>query len=364
MQDHKFTRFTTPSPAEWDAFVAETPAGNLLQTSRWGDLKAHFGWEAERIAISADDCIIAGAQVLYRSFPLGLTMAYVPRGPLVDWENEKTAHSLLVAISERARLHGAFCLKLEPDLAYRPELSQVVKRYGPVLSHQSIQPRASILVALDRDEADILAGMKSKTRYNIRLAARKGVEVCEGTLEDLPEFYRMMVATGERDRFAIFSPEYYRMLFELFSPGGFIKLLLATYQGTILAGIFVVRWGQKAWYIYGASANEHRNLMPAYLLQWEGMRWARSQGCKTYDLWGIPDEIREDPERYARSPDTPTEDIWGVYVFKQGFGGKVATYLGAYDIPIQRPVYWMYNTAITLPERVWGVTWHRRLRAG
>jgi lipid II:glycine glycyltransferase (peptidoglycan interpeptide bridge formation enzyme) len=182
--------------------------------------------------------------------------------------------------------------------------------------------------------------MKSKTRYNIRLAGRKGVAVREGTAEDLPGFCCLMQITGQRDGFGIHSKSYYETAYQLFVPQGLAKLFLATYEDRVLAGIMAFAFGQRAWYMYGASSDEHRDLMPNYLLQWEAIQWAKERGCLTYDLWGVPDEEEEvlEKEFLERS-----DGLWGVYRFKRGFGGQVVHYLGAYDYVYSPLLYRLYS---------------------
>ncbi len=326
---------------DWNSFVIASPRGHILQSSQWGRLKEQFGWQVTRVAIQNRNQWLAGAQVLFRPTPLGLrTIAYVPKGPITDWADEEATHALLDALHRLCRQNRAIFLKIEPDVPENSALAQRLIDLGFHPSPQTIQPRCTILLDLTPDLEDILARMKSKTRYNIRLAARRGVTVREGTVEDLPEFYRLMQITSQRDRFGIHSRSYYETAHRLFVPPKLARLFLATYEGKVLAGIMVFALGQRAWYMYGASSNEHRNLMPNYLLQWEAIRWAKGRGCLTYDLWGIPDE----EEEILESEFTKRSDgLWGVYRFKRGFGGQVVHYLGAYDYVYSPPLYWLYN---------------------
>jgi peptidoglycan pentaglycine glycine transferase (the first glycine) len=176
------------------------------------------------------------------------------------------------------------------------------------------------------DEDVMLARQKQKTRYNIGLSARKGVTVRHGTLSDLSRWYEMYRETSQRDGFTIHSLEYYRTVLECLTSRNMAALLLAEHEGDLLAGIIVFAFGRSAQYVYGASSNLRRNLMAPYLVQWEGMRWARDRGAAVYDLWGIPDTLVE------------SEDLWGVYRHKSGYGGDIVRYIGAYDLvrsPIQ-----------------------------
>ena len=348
----------------WDSFVASSPHGHLLQSSLWGKLKARFGWSVERVAILHKNAIIAGAQILFRPLSLGLTLAYIPKGPLVDWDDEKTTSLLLTAARQAAQRRRAFCLKLEPDLPDDSNLSTRLELCGLRSSPQIIQPRSTIIIELDCEEKEILARAKPKTRYNINLAARKGVIVRAGTAADLPAFHRLLAETARRNAFTVHDAQYYSAAYDLFISSEHGRLLLATYHDAVLAGIMVFVFGQKAWYMYGASSNEHRNRMPNYILQWEAIRWARDMGCLTYDLWGIPDEAGKHLERYAEPATKRRDGLWGVYRFKRGFGGRIVRYIGAYDDVYHRPAYWLYKQAVPLLEREWGETWHRRLRSG
>lgn len=231
-------------------------------------------------------------------------------------------------------------------------------------SSLTLQPKSTILVDLCRAEDQILAEMKPKCRYNIRLAGRKGVVVQDATEADLPTFTRLMEKTGRREKFAVHSEDYYRGAYHLFAPSGHARLLLATYQGTALAGIMVFMLACQAWYMYGASDNVHRNVMPNYLLQWQAIQWARSCGCTSYDTWGIPDEVGRNPRKYVGSAIDRTDDLWGVYRFKQGFGGRVTRYVGAYDDVYLESPYRFFHGVGAFLERWWGGAWHRRLRAG
>ncbi len=179
--------------------------------------------------------------------------------------------------------------------------------------------------------------MKQKTRYNIRLAIKKGVTVHSS--EDLQTFHRLMTMTGERDLFGVHSLDYYQRAYQLFRQKDNCVMLLAELDGLPLAGLMAFRHGERAWYFYGASSNEFRELMPAYLLQWEAMRWARGHGCSTYDLWGVPDEEEQVLEDHFL---TRSGDLWGVYRFKRGFGGELRRSPGPWDRVYRTSLYELY----------------------
>jgi peptidoglycan pentaglycine glycine transferase (the first glycine) len=325
--------------AAWDALVAATPGGHVLQTWAWGELKARFGWHAQRVAAGP-----ACAQLLCRRLPGGLgTIAYVPKGPPADFRDEAALRVLLEAIRSVAQWQRALCLKIEPNLEDDPALAGRLRAMGFRPSPQEIQPRRTLVVDLDAEPGALLEQMKQKTRYNIRLAARKGVTVRVGDEADLPQFYRLMELTAERDRFGIHSRAYYEAAHHLFVPSGRGCLLLAEHEGQLLAGLVAFAFGDTACYMYGASSDEKRNLMATYLLQWEAILWAREQGCRIYDLWGVPDEEEETLEAGF---ETRSDGLWGVYRFKRGFGGRLVRTIGAWDLVYAPLRYRLYTLAV------------------
>jgi lipid II:glycine glycyltransferase (peptidoglycan interpeptide bridge formation enzyme) len=195
-------------------------------------------------------------------------------------------------------------------------------------------------VNLEPPENEILANMKQKTRYNIRLASRKGVSVSPAS--DVMKFYNLVQVTSERDQFDVHSFEYYQKAYDLFYQNGYCELFFAEYDRKLLAAIMVFVFRKKAWYFYGASANQHRNLMAPYAVQWEAMRWARDQGCVEYDLWGVPDK---DFEKLETEFTHRRDGLWGVYRFKRGFGGRLQRVVGTWDR--------VYNPAIYNVYRYW-----------
>jgi lipid II:glycine glycyltransferase (peptidoglycan interpeptide bridge formation enzyme) len=344
------------SESSWDVFVEHCADGHILQTSAWATLKSRFGWSAGRVAVTDENQVVAGASVLFRRLPLGLaTFAYIPKGPLVNWDDAPLVSMLFDGLDALCRGRRAFALKIEPDIeandhfARRKTNDELCRSSSFVLRPSSfIQPRGTILLDLTKTEDEIMAAMNQSTRRNIRLAARRGVVVREGTANDLPAFHALMQITGERDGFGIHSADYYRTAFELFVPRDWARLFVAQVAGASpcaspIAAIMVFAFGSKAWYMYGASGNEHRERKPTHALQWEAMRWAKSRGCATYDLWGIPDENEETLEAKYREEDS---GLWGVYRFKRGFGGRIVRYVGAFDRVYNSLLYRVYLLAL------------------
>lgn len=316
----------TISASVWQDFLERhAPNAHLLQTAAWGELKRPFGWYPRRLIVGR-----CGAQVLFRKLPLGLRIAYLPKGPVGTpdadfWE----------ALDDLCRREGAIFLKIEPDAwEHEPEFEGGRPHPKGKAVSKGIQPRRTLIVDLTPEEPQILAAMRQKTRYNIRLAGRKGVVVAPS--DDIAAFYDLMQVTAERDSFGVHSQAYYQRAYDLFQPLGACALLIATYEEKPLAGLMVFAWGKRAWYLYGASNNQERNRMPTYLLQWEAMRWAKAHGCTAYDLWGVPDA----DETQLEAEFTQRRDgLWGVYRFKRGFGGQLRRSVAPIEV-VYKPLWY------------------------
>lgn len=311
------------SLTDWNQFLTQQPNAHLLQTGEWGELKSAFGWKPVRI-VNGD----AGVQILLRKLTLGFTIGYIPKANFEE--------SLWSEIDSACKQHRAIFLKWEPELWMDSPLP-VGEGVGVRESPHNIQPPRTIIIDIKGSEEEILARMKQKTRYNIRLAEKKGVTV--HTWDDLKSFHKMMLITGGRDGFGIHSLEYYKRVYELLHPRQMGEILVAEYEGKPLAALFVARNGNRAYYLYGASTDEERNRMPTYLLQWEAMKWAKVRGCEEYDLWGVPDE---DEATLEAKFETRHDGLWGVYRFKRGFGGEVKRAVQAMDRVYKPLLYWVY----------------------
>jgi peptidoglycan pentaglycine glycine transferase (the first glycine) len=335
------------TPGDWGNFLINVQDAHILQTKEWGILKSEFGWYARHIILDGFTGIASiGAQILFKRLPFGLSAAYIAKGPVISKPNifqtdgwSRFWHE----VDQLCRRERSVFLKVEPDI-WEPNENDdphAESRYllgGFYPNSQTIQPRRTLVVDLRGSEEDILAKMKQKTRYNIRLGIKKGVIVKPSL--DLEVFSRLMSLTGERDAFGVHTPEYYRQVFELFHPQGFCILLNAIFEGEPLAALMAFRYGTRAWYFYGASSNERRELMPTYLVQWEAIRWARLAGCVSYDLWGVPDFDENELEAEFANR---RGDLWGVYRFKRGFGGRLRRTVGAWDRVYQQIPYRFYR---------------------
>jgi peptidoglycan pentaglycine glycine transferase (the first glycine) len=335
------------SRSTWDTTLASLPNPHVLQTWDWGDFKSRWGWRPTRLLLKKNDQPVAAAQILQRRLPrIPLSVTYVPKGPALDYDNIQLLEEVLSALERWATRQGTLFVKIDPDVwvGYGTGSSPPLPQAKAVLetlsdrswrqSAEQIQFKNSVIVDLKPDEHELLARMKSKTRYNIRLTSRHGVSVRTGVESDLNAFYHLYHETSQRNQFLIRSPDYYLDVWTQFLQAGRGHLLLAEADGEPIAGLYLFFLGQTAWYMYGASSNQHRNLMPNYLLQWEAMRLAKRLGCTRYDMWGAPNCFDEgDP-------------MWGVYRFKTGFGAETVRGIGAFDYTPSPWRYWAYTVAM------------------
>ena len=330
------------SPDEWNSLLAKRNHPSFLQSWQWGELKRGFGWTPIRLAVSSPDGDCGGGlQVLLKTRrilpflpPVGI--AYVPRGPFGD-PTAVQSRELIDAAIERASRAGTSFIRAEPAAECSPAVLAAMREAGFKPAPQYVQIRSTGYVALDRSEDEILASFKPKTRYNVRLATRRGVDIRVADNEaDLDSFYRLTAVTGERDGFAVHGPTYYRAVWD--ELGESRRLFIASVNGEDVGALFAVICGDMATYLYGASSNRYRNTMSSYLLQWEAMLWAKQSGCATYDFWGMAD------------PQVENDPMAGVHRFKQGFRPRLVQHTVTLDLPL-RPLTYLAITRIALHMR-------------
>lgn len=340
---------------------------NLLQSGFWGDFKSTAGWTPRgfRWEFKSPYGSFQGRILLLeRRFPGNLRMAYIPYGPSLPDELDAdvaAVSNLLTAIARALKSHlpkSCFMIRFDltggtrgtvgsPESAIRPQPLDSPLRPAPY----RVQPQDTVILNLEPDENALLAGMHKKTRYNIRLATKKGVEIHRHTgdaaLQILPQWYELYRETGHRDGISLHSESYYRRLIENVRAAGeagaespAISLYTAKHEGDTLAGIIVVRSGGRSVYMYGASGALKRELMPNQLLQWAAIRDARNEGALEYDFFGIP------------PADDPSHPMHGLWRFKTGFGGEILHYRGAWDYACKPAVYNLYRWAEKLRGRL------------
>ncbi len=345
-----------PEKNTWNEQIAPLPGAHFLQTWEWSEVKAGVGWQPVGCLWRTDGQICAAALVLQRSLRLGgvstgVKILYAPKGPLLDWNCASLRQQVLQDLEALARQRGAIFVKLDPDVSLGSgipgspgecpnpaglETQADLQARGWVFSRDQIQFRNTAMIDLRPSEEEILARMKQKTRYNIRLAEKKGVTIRMGGAADLRACYRMYAETSVRDGFVIREEGYYLDLWARFLQAGLAEIFLAEVEGNLVAGLIIFRFAGRSWYFYGMSRDLHREWMPNYLLQWEAMRRSKQAGCLDYDLWGAPEEFNEN------------DPLWGVFRFKEGLGAQVVRWIGAWDYPVHPGLYRLYTQ--TLPH--------------
>jgi lipid II:glycine glycyltransferase (peptidoglycan interpeptide bridge formation enzyme) len=372
----------------WNELIAALPGAHILQTYEWGQVKIQNGWRPsyllwlrsgldaaspvrfveateEELEKNPHEAGEAAAAALLLIRPAGgglpMSLAYCPRGPLLDWENEVLRRQVLADLAESAGRQGAILLKIDPEVRLGTgipgtaeaeedpsgaDVTRDLLATGWRSSREQVQFKNTVVLDLTPPPEEILARFKPKMRYNIRLSERKGVVVRSGEPSDIPLLFRLYAETAVRDGFTIRELGYYENAWGIFLkdqrsiedsdtsrlpafPAA--EALVAEAEGRVLAGIIVYRFARRAWFLFGMSASQDRERMPNHRLQWEAILRMRQAGCTAYDLWGAPDEFIE------------TDPLWGVYRFKEGFQAEISRTIGAWDLPIRPAAYTLYT---------------------
>ena len=339
----------------WNEVIGLFQDAHILQTWEWGIVKGQYGWKVNPYFWRNErGLIVAAALILQRKIPIpGIkgyrSILYVPKGPLLDWKDRNIRVAVLKSLINLSKDLGGIFIKIDPDIYLGTGLEgesdfskneegltvvSDLKKLGWLFSQEQIQFKNTVLIDLCPSEDKLLANMKQKTRYNIRLAGRKGVKVRIGDLSDIDMLYQMYLETSVRDQFVIRSEEYYRNLWTTFIQAGLAVPLIAEVDNEPIAALILFIFRKRAWYLYGMSRKIHRSKMPNYLLQWEAIKRSKDAGCEIYDMWGAPESMDK------------RDALQGVYRFKSGFGGTLVRYLGAWDYEISPALYNIYTKVV------------------
>ena len=330
-------------------FLEKNDRCNFQQALEWGKVKT--AWNNEVILSKNNEGEIVGAiSVLIRKIPFFGNFMYISRGPICDIHDEKVLEDLNEGLKDLAKKYKAFTLKWEPDIKSDDiEFKNIAKKLGFKIKEdakdfsEGIQPRYVFRLDIKgKTEDEIFAAFHQKTRYNIRLATKKGVVIKEGTREDLKDFHKIMEVTGKRDDFMIRPLSYFEKMYDELAPEHF-KLTMAYYEDKPISGIIDIIYGNKIWYLYGASSNEHRNLMPNYLLQWEMIKYSIKQKKDMYDFRGVVGIVDESHPQY------------GLYRFKKGFNAEFTEFIGELYINYKPLTYKMYKISEKLYKKIAGI---------
>lgn len=342
-----------PDRESYQRFLNSSPYGHFMQTWEWGEVKRLTDWTPIRMGAYREGNLVGVMSLLERNLPyVNRPLIYIPAGPCADYrEDPGVVEALYEAAADYGRKRRAVFLKTDPTVPKdHPHIGEILSemgfRYldkGP--NFESIQPRFVWHLPLERKTPDdLMEDFHPKTRYNIRLASRKGVEIKVGREEkDLEDFYQVLKVTASRQGFLVRGYEYYQVIFREMIQRDMARLFLSFYRGEVLGGTISFITGDHCWYVYGASSNRHRNVMPNYLLQWEMINWALERGCSVYDFRGVSGDM---------DPDNP---LYGLYRFKRGFGGHMVEYMGEHDLPLSPVLYLLSTRAEPLYRRMRGL---------
>lgn len=306
---------------KYEDFLSSHPKGHFMQSVRWAGVKKD--WKNVIIVCEDKNGNIRGSMsILIRKVPvLPYTLMYCPRGPVCDIYDEDTIKELTESVRELAKREKAYVLKIDPDvLSSNKKFESIMKDCGytvgrDVKNFEGVQPRYVFRLNIkDKNEQEIMDIFHPKTRYNIRLAIKKGVTAKIGSREDLVDFHKIMLETGARDGFIVRNLAYFQAMFDAMG-SGHLRLYIMEYEGKAVAGSIAIYYGNKVWYLYGASSNEYRSVMPNYLMQWEMIKWAMELKCEIYDFRGVSGDISED------------NPLYGLYRFKKGFNGEFTEFI-------------------------------------
>ena len=316
--------------AEFEQFNRNHPRGHFMQSAEWAALKND--WKREVVVTrSGDGSIRGGISILVRKIPMTpYTLMYAPRGPIFDEDDSAAFADIVNGVRSLAKRHRSVCLRMDPDIraGYEPfkkALESMKLKVKGGKNFETTQPRFVYRMDIKgKTEDEVMANFTSKTRYNVRVAIKNGVEtrVVNGDPEAIAQFHALMKVTGERDGFICRSKEYFERLLK--SLGEDARLYAAYYNGEMIAGTLAIRYADKVWYLYGASSNKERNRMPNYLLQWDMIRWAIESGVSVYDFRGVSGDMDE------------SNPLYGLYRFKRGFNGELVEFVGEIDAVFKR----------------------------
>ncbi len=331
----------------YETFCQNHPRGGFTQSADW--FKVKNNWQGEIVAVKDENGqIAAGCAVLIKKLPvIGASLLYAPRGPVCDLNNKELLKELKSGIDLLAKRRHAYQLKWDPEVAADDDsFLKTMKEMGFSLfagpeGFETIQARFNYHLFFNgRNEEELFKNLTQKTRYNIRLAMKHGVKVMPVGEEYLDEFVRLMQLTGERDGFRVRSKEYFARMLQSLGPHA--RLYMGFYNNRAVCGAIAVNYAKKTCYVYGASDNLYRNVMPNYLMQWEMIRWALETGCYLYDFQGVSGNLDENSPMY------------GLYRFKKGFNGQLDEYAGEFNYTYRPSVAKAVEGALALRQKAKG----------
>jgi lipid II:glycine glycyltransferase (peptidoglycan interpeptide bridge formation enzyme) len=304
---------------------------HVIQSWEWGEFRKKMGLDLVRLGHYEGNRLIQAYQLTFHPVPfLKNTIGYLPKGPIPDGK-------MVEALSDLGRKKNAAYIKIEPNV-FKERLTtndERLTKLGLIPSKKSLFTKYNFLIDLTKSEEQLLAAMHPKTRYNIGIAQKKGVEVYESTKqEDFEIYLKLYFETTRRQKYFGHTPTYHRQLWETLMPAKMARTLIAKYQGKPLVAWMLFNFADTLYYPYGGSSTEHKEVMASNLVCWEAIRLGKKMGLKVFDMWG------------ALGPNADESDPWyGFHRFKAGYGPAHVEYVGTYDLVLKPSMYNLLNAA-------------------
>lgn len=321
---------------EKEAF--NTQALHPLQSWEWGEFREKTGLKVVRLGVFDEKKLVSGYQLTVHPVPrTNYSVIYFPKGPMPD-------KTMLNALAKLGKQENAILVKMEPLVGGPINEDSRISGYEDIKKFllangcrpgKPLFPKYTFWLDLTKKEEDLLAIMHPKTRYNVRLAQKHGVEVIEdNSPETFQTHLKLLFETTERQGFYAHNKDYHQKMWQTLNPAGIAHLLVAKYKEKPLVTWILFAFNKVLYYPYGGSTREHKEVMPSYAIMWEAVKFGKKMGCKTFDLWGTP------------GPDPKPSDPWfGFHRFKVGFGPKLVEFIGTYDLVLNPYLYPLYNLA-------------------
>lgn len=331
-------RATEQEIDDWNNLVSSNPdGGHLYQSKQWAQFKESGGWDPIYCVYEAAGRVVAFVLLKKPVSILG-NIYYCSKGPgfFRDFktDHDSKAHFMEFMVDLKSFIskedRSTILVKVEPQLELGQDID--LKTIGLIKSKSDWQYSSTILVDISKPEDELLASLKQKTRYNIRLAERKGVKVEAREINDsnIELMYELMQETRKRGGYFLRPKEYFAEYWKLFSHAGNGQLLIASHDGDTLGGVFAAVAGEYGYYKDGGSFDTKRNLMAPYLLQWEAIKWAKSKQASKYDMVSSPSNADIKDESHLQH---------GLYQFKRSFSEEITDFVGCWDLPIHQQKY-------------------------
>lgn len=328
---------------KYKEFVDNFSSTSLMQSMNWADVKK--GWESEYVYLEEDGKIVMAMSLVIRKIIGSKSMIYAPRGPVGDIYDIQKVKKITKEVDKIAKKYNAFVFRFDPERYYDEKLEEMYVKEGYKVRNRKfgknelIQPRYNMILNISgKTEEEVFKGYSEKTRYNVRVAKRKGVTVrYSRDVEDLKTFYNLYVVTGIRDKIASRPYDYFERMLNTFDENH-MRIYIAEFEGEALSAAIAINYGKKTFYLYGASSNEKRNLMPNYLMQQEMIEWAIETGCDLYDFGGV----------------FILDKSNGLYKFKEGFCRQegVTEFIGEIDKVYSKFWYFAFTKLVPIYQKV------------